>query len=146
MIADRALEALKAWIESKSGTYAAVADLTIVLRDTDADKSYPRLTLTDTAAEEHPVLRGVMAPLTVEALLETVPHADGATAGATTQATHQTYTEALYDILGDNAAVSYMDALSGITVWDVRGDEGTTSDEDGRRVTRFEVRITCCNQ
>lgn len=146
MIADRALEAVKSWIKFNAAAHPEVDDITIVLRDSDAVKTYPLLTLNDTAAQEHPLLRGVMAPLTIEAVLETVPEAAGDSADATTTPTHQDYTEALFAILANtNDAIFYMEALPGITVFDSRGHEGTTDEADGRRVTRFEIRLTCCN-
>lgn len=147
MIADRALDAVKAWIESNAGAHTEINDLSIVMRDSDAVKTYPLLTLNDTAAQEHPTLRGVMHPLTIDAILETVPNSEDDAASATDTTTHQEYTSALYAILANtDGAVPFMDARSGISVFDSRGEEGTTDEADGRRSTRFEIRLTCCLQ
>ena len=144
MIADDILAGLKTYIESENRFHPVVDDLTIVLRDSDEDKTYPLLVLVDESTEEHPVLRGVQNPLTVSVTLHSVPHATGATASATTQEKHREYTDALYSILGDTNAVSFLNSVGGFRVFDIRGTEGTTSEEDGRNVTRFEIRVVCC--
>lgn len=144
MIADLILSGLKSYIESEAGNHPVIDDLTIVLRDNDEDKVYPLLVLDDEATAEHPVLRGVQDPLTVGAYVHTVPHADGASASATTQETHRTYTDALFSILGDTDAVTYLNSIGGFQVFDIRGTEATTDEEDGRNVTRFEIRVVCC--
>lgn len=146
MISDRALAAIKTWIEANEGSLPVLADLDIRLRDIDSAKTYPLLVLRDAASEEHEILRGVVA-ITIEAALTTVPHADGASATATTQASHQAYADALESVLGDYVAgKNYMDAISGITVFNVRGLTGLTDEDEGRRTTTFEFLITCCNQ
>lgn len=147
MIADKTLEALKAWIDSNAAVFPILADLTIVLRDSDAVKTYPLLTLNDTATQEHPTLYGVQSPLTVEAVLDSVPNSENYAAEATNTATHQTYSEALECVLGDYpAAKLFMDARSGIIVWDVRSLTATSEESDGYRQTNFELQITCANQ
>lgn len=143
MIADDILAALKSYIESEAPNHSVVDDLTIVTRDSSADKTHPLVVLVDEATQEHPVLKGVQSPLTVGVYLYTIPHDDGASATATTTTKHQDYTAALYAILADENAVIYLNSVQGIRVFDVRGAEGITSEEDGRRMTRLEIRITC---
>ena len=146
MITDRAIEAVKAWVESRATSYPVVDEWTIVTPATDTVKTYPLLTISCTGAEEHPVLRGVMHPLTIELKIETTPNVTGATDLATTGATHNSYAEALYEIAADYGAVSYMDGILGISVWESKGNVGITGTEDGRRSSSVEMRITCCNE
>ena len=146
MIADRTIAAVKSWVESRNGAYPVVDAWTIVTSDDDASKSYPLLTISCTGADEHPVLRGVMHPLTIELKIETTPCEGGSDDVGTTGDTHGTYTEALYNIAADNAAVAYMDGRDGLSVWESKGNTGFTSTEDGRRATVIEMKITCCNE
>jgi len=147
MTADKVLSALESWIESKNGEYPVVDTWTIAQRDSDEVKSYPLVTINEEDAQEHPVLKGVMNPLSVSVSLTTVPHAGGETASATTIDTHRVYTAALYQILADSAAVAFMnDDAFGPRVWEIDGSEGVTREDDGRRVTEFTLRIICSNQ
>lgn len=146
MITDRAIEAVKAWVESRAASYPVVNDWSIVTPTEDSVKTYPLLTISCTGAEEHPVLRGVMHPLTIELKIETTPCATGADDLATTGTTHSAYAEALYQIAADYGAVEYMDGILGISVWESKGNVGITGTEDGRRSSSVEMRITCCNE
>ena len=146
MITDRAIEAVKAWVASRNSSYPVVDEWTIVTPTEDSVKSYPLLTISCTGAEEHPVLRGVMHPATIELKLETTPCVTGETDLATTGATHNSYAEALYNIVADVAAKDFMNGLLGITVFESKGNTGITGTEDGRRSSVFEMRIICCNE
>ena len=144
MITDRAIEAVKAWVESRASSYPVVDSWAITTPADDSVKAYPLLTISCTGAEEHPVLRGVMHPLTIELKIETTPCVTGSTDLATTGSTHSTYAEALYNIAADRGAVEYMDGLLGIKVFESRGNVGITGTEDGRRSSAVEMNITCC--
>ena len=146
MITDRAIEAVKAWVASRNSSYPVVDEWTIVTPTEDSVKTYPLLTISCTGAEEHPVLRGVMHPLTIELKIETTPCATGDDDLATTGTTHNSYAEALYEIAADYNAVAFMDGLLGISVWESKGNTGITGTDDGRRSSTVEMRITCCNQ
>ena len=147
MIADDILAGLKTYIEAQATAHPALGDLTVVLRDNDGDKSYPLLVLLDESTQEHDVLRGVQDPLTVAATVYSVPNSDGASASGTTQATHQTYTEALFAVLGCDSIVTALNMQGGdFKVFDIRGIEGTTDEDDGRSATRFELRVVCCKR
>lgn len=145
MIDKNASNELKAWINSRSGTYSSVAEWTIRTAADPADKSHPLVIVEPTGAEEHEVLRGVMDPLTIEVRLETVPHASGSSAGATDLSTHEGYVDDLYNILADRDAVDWIDLRGTIRCFDIRGSEPTLEEEDGRRVSVVEVRMVCCN-
>lgn len=146
MIADKVLSGIKSWIESQQSINTEVDGLSIVLRDTTNVKSYPLLVLNDTGATEHPVLRGVWAPLTVEAMLYSVPNADGASASGTTQAQHQAVANALYQVLNDTAAIVHIDALTGLRCFDIRGGGIETTTEDNRLVTRILLDVVCAQE
>lgn len=137
MTADKALSEVKAYIESRQSGW------TVALRDNDDAKTFPRVVLDDVAAQEHDTLRGVMNPLTVEVNLISVPHAQGSSASATTMAEHQSMSATLYDIIGDNSMVTWIDDRSELHLWRAEGAEGITEESDNRRSTRFELRLTC---
>jgi hypothetical protein len=143
MIADKALDELKAWIEHRGGEYAEVANWTITKAGKATNKDFPQVVLEATSAEEHETLRGVMDPLTVEVRLESIPHEDGSAAGAYTLADHEAAATDLYCILADSAAVQFIDARGVVRCFDIRGAEGTLETEDDLRVSTIEVRMVC---
>ena len=136
---------LKAWIESRNATYPAVDDWDIRVPGDDTPKTYPALLVEPTGSEEHATLRGVMAPLSLDVRLETIPHEDGAAAEATTKAEHVSDADQLYEIIADRDAVEWIDSRGTIRCFDIRGSEPTLETEDGRRSSTVQVRMTCCN-
>lgn len=135
MTTDKLLAALKAWIESRDDS--DLDGVTIHLRDTEQEKEPPFILIRESATEEHPVLRGVLA-IDVEAILVTVPGNDAQEAESL--ATHQLKADALYEILADKSAITYCDGYPGLKVFDIRGCAPTTESEDQTRQTRFELR------
>jgi hypothetical protein len=146
MISDLSLSGLKSWIQANASTNPLVSGWTIALPGEDADKVFPRLELVSTGAQEHPVLRGVMAPLSVSCILTTVPHADGSSADSDTEAEHIAQAATLYSIIADRDAVSYIDQLGTIYCYDIRGSQPTTEEEAGRRASTIEIQMTCAQR
>ena len=138
MTADKALEELKAWIEVKVGDYPEVSGWTIRKAGDARDRTFPLITLETTGAEEHEVLRGVYT-LTIDVTLETIPHEDGTAASADTIAQHEAEAAALYQILGDQAAVAWIDGRGAVRCFDIRGSEGNLETEDDLRKTTIEL-------
>lgn len=145
MTADKALDELKAWIEVNEGNYPAVGTWSVVKSGIASEKTFPRVTLEAVSADEHPVLRGVYDPLSIEVILETIPHEDGSAANASTLAEHEADAVALYAILADRAAVAWIDGRGSVRCFDIRGSEGTLEPEDDKRRTMIEVRMVCSN-
>ena len=146
MISDLALSGLKSWIESQAWAHPLVSTWTIALPGEDSDKVFPRLELTSTGAQEHPVLRGVMAPLSMSCTLTTVPHSDGSTAEADTEAEHIAQAATLYKITSDRSAVQFIDQLGTIYCYEIRGSEPTTEEDAGRRASTIEIQMTCAQR
>lgn len=142
MTADTALNAVKAWIEHNAT--GDLADVPIVLRDTDTEKPGLQIVIAeDGDPEEHPVLRGVLT-IQINVMLRSVPGEEDEE--STTQADHQALNADLYDILADVAAITYCDAYEGLKCFDIRGAAGSTSDEDGLRVTTFPLTMVACKR
>ena len=141
MTTDLLLKALKAWIELPA--VAALDGVTVYLRDTENETDPPKITLRETANEEHPILRGVMT-IDLEVVLETVP--GEADQEAETEAGHQAMSAALYDIIGDKSGITFCDNYPGLKVFDMRGSVPTTESEASNRVTRFEMRAVACKR
>lgn len=141
MTTDKLLAALKAWIELQAGT--ALDGVTVHIRDTEQETEPPFILIRETANEEHPVLRGVMA-IGLEVLLVTVPGESDQE--AETLSTHQEKAAALYEILGDSDAIIYCDTYPGLKVFDMRGIAPITESEDQNRLTRFEIRAVACKR
>lgn len=144
MTTDRALAAIKAWIESRVATYPVLTGIPILLRDTateqpgdddesdEGDFDATFILLNDASSAEHPVLRGVLT-MEIEALLKT---AAGGDLGKT-DAEHAALNTALYNILADKAIIPYCDARDGFTCFDVRGVAPVSESGDGMRTTTF---------
>lgn len=141
MTTDKLLAAIKAWIELNAGD--DLDGVTVYLRDTEQEKDPPMITLRENGNEEHPILRGVMS-ISFDAVLETVPGA--ADQEADTLATHESKASALYEILGDTAAITYCDNYPGLKVFDIRGTVPISESEDANRITRFEMRAVACKR
>ena len=143
MTADKALNELMAWIESRAADYPAVSGWNLRRSGDARERAFPLVTLEATSAEEHEVLRGVYDPLTVEVKLETIPHADGSSASASTVAEHEADALSLYHILADKSAIAWIEARGVVRCFDIRGSEGTMEPEDDLRTTTIEVRMVC---
>lgn len=140
MTATRALQGLKAYLTAFGDSW------TVSLRDADSTKGYPLIVLTDTGAEEHEVLDNVYQ-VTVEVQLHSVPHADGASASATTTSSHDSLTDRLNCLLGDyDGLQTYLSQRPDLHCFNLWGNEMTTEIEDQRRVTRSEMTIVCANR
>ena len=144
MTTDRALAAIKAWIESRVATYPVLTGIPILIRDTateqpgdddeadedDFDATF--IVLNDASSTEHPVLRGVLT-MEIEALLKTSPGGDL----GKTDAEHAALNTALYNVLADTAAISFCNIQSGFACWDIRGVAPVSESGDGMRTTTF---------
>jgi hypothetical protein len=148
MTSDLALKALKSWIEYRAALDLDELDgIPVYLRDNEAEKETPNITLRDTASEEHDVLRGVLT-IQVEAVLETVPAETGQEGH--TEEEHQAINSALFRAMSEEGnddtplAVAFCDGYTGLRVFDIRGTSPTTEVEDSNRVTRFEFQVVAC--
>jgi hypothetical protein len=142
MTIDKTLLAVKQLIEDASEvTYPNLDGIPVLITTEDEEKTYPCILVTDTGAEEHEVLRGVFT-VGVDVQINTIPNDDAA--DGTTEAQHQAISSNLYDLLGDVASITALDAYEGLTVFDIRGSEPANEREDGRNATTISQEITCC--
>jgi hypothetical protein len=138
-------ESLRDWIESEQSDYAILEGLTLVTMGETDDLEPPFLGIYETGSDMRET-NGVIIPgvsdyqITCE--LHTVP-ADEAE-GGTSPEHEREMRAALYDIIGDRAAIAYITALAEWTVFDIRLAGPTTEAGDGRRVTRWTLQITAC--
>ncbi len=141
MTTDLALNALKAWIEYSHAAKPSLADIPIHLRDTEDEQPGLCIVLKETGAEEHPVLRGVLL-MGLECLLVSVPGDDGEE--ATPAADHQELVADLYNVLADTVAIDHLSSYPGFKCFDIRGTAPISEQENGLRITRFEMRVVGC--
>lgn len=142
---DKTLAGLKAWITYRAP--AELAEVPIYLRDDATERDFPCIVLSDTGAEEHPVLRGVLS-IGIEAKLLSVavdePESDDTYATSTDD--HRTIAGQLADILGETAAaVDFLTARDGLKCFDLRGAAPTTEpDDEGHRATTIQLGAVAC--
>jgi hypothetical protein len=77
--------------------------------------------------------------------LVTVPdeETDEETRG-TTKEDHRAMASALYDILANREAIQFCQTRNGVNILDIRNVNPTTSAQNGRRVTSFEMTVVSC--
>jgi len=141
MTTDLALKALKFWIEFNYAARPALDGIPIHLRDTEDEQLGLCIVLKETGAEEHPVLRGVLI-MGIEAWLVSVPGDDDDT--ATPAADHQDLVADLYHVLADTYGIEVCSTYPGFKCFDIRGTAPISEQENGLRITRFEMRVVGC--
>jgi hypothetical protein len=141
MTTDLALNALKAWIEYNHAAKPALEDIPIHLRDTEEEQPGLCIVLKETGSEEHPVLRGVLL-MGIDCMLVSVPGDEEDDANPS--ADHQALVADLYNVLADTAGIDFLSTFSGFKCFDIRGTAPISEQENGLRITRFEMRIVGC--
>lgn len=141
MTTDLALNALKYWIEFNYAAYPALEDIPIHLRDTEDEQPGLCIVLKETGAEEHAVLRGVLI-MGIEAWLVSVPGDDDD--DATPAADHQALVADLYNVLANKYGIEVCSTFPGFKCFDIRGTSPISEQENGLRITRFEMRVVGC--
>ena len=145
MTTDYALLAIKQLVEQAAPElYERLQGVPVYVSQEDDVRSYPSITIEDSGAEEHEILRGVFDPLTVIVRLQTIPNDDEA--DGTTQETHRATSTQLYDLLACPLSIDFLNDYTALKVFDIRGIEPINEREDGRSVTSFTLEITCSKQ
>jgi len=141
MTTDLALNALKFCIEFNHAARPLLADIPIHLRDTEDEQPGLCIVLKETGAEEHPVLRGVLI-MGIDAMLVSVPGDEDD--AATPSADHQSLVADLYHVLADTYGIEVCSTYPGFKCFDIRGTAPISEQENGLRITRFEMRVVGC--
>ena len=132
MIADKVITAVKDYVEANAGTELATCNF--YERDESGELAYPAVIAQEGGQPEQfneVMLGNWEIPVLVE--LKTNPE-------DTTQATHQAMTEDLKDLLADRSTMATV--INPVArFFDARGGQGETGQEDGFRVTSFELEI-----
>ena len=136
-------EALREWIEYEQPKSAILSDVTLVTMGETDDLSPPFLGIYETGSDLHET-NGVIMPgvsdYQVTCELHTIPQSDDD--GGTSAEDERSMRVALYGIIGNRAAINYMDGLADWGVFDIRLAGPTTEAGDGRRLTRWNLTIT----
>ena len=137
-------ESIRDWVFARvtdSFPSLAVVDL-VTMGETD-DLGPPFLAIYETAADAYEQ-GGVMLPgvtiFDINCELHTVPAA--ADQEGTTAATEREYRRDLYDILGDRSMIDWVNGRNGWQVFDIRLGSPTTEPNEGRRISRWVLKIT----
>ena len=132
MITDDICEALVGYIIG--GAESELADATVSVRDAGTDATIPAVYVgEDGDPEEDDIVRGTYL-VPIEVVLATRPEDDES------GAVHLALTRNLVSLLADSPAV--IEHLDGVVrCWDSWGGQGRTGEEDGLRLTMFELRI-----
>ena len=138
-------ESLRNWIEAEQPEHAILTGLALVtMGETDA-LDPPFLGIYETGSDMRETNGVVMLGVSdyqITCELHTIPASEEE--GGTSPEHERQMRTALYDIIGDRAAIQYMDQDEGWTVFDIRLAGPTTEASDGRRVTRWTLSITAC--
>lgn len=143
MTVNNVLGAIKSLIETEAASnYPDLASIPIYLPQETGEKDFPCITIQDTGYEPHDVLRGVLEPLSVETSIWTIPHSDGVS--GTSEETHNSLADDLYNLLGDIQQIAELDAASELKVYDVWSHTANNERTDGKNVAIIEQEIVCC--
>ena len=105
----------------------------------------PHITVIDTGAEEHELLRGVLT-LSVKVALTTIPgeDEDESTSAANHRAMAAILAAAIEGPQSDYSPLQYrFDGTPDFKCWEVWGMAPTTTADGGRRVTDFPLTLVC---
>jgi len=139
------INSLSEWIALKQVYLPSIASLPIVKMGDDSDLSPPFLGIMEESSSDHEtngvILRGV-TDYQITCELHTVP-TDEDNDGTPPEDERQMRRD-LYDIIGDAAAITWMDGRNETRVFDIRTASPTTEASDGRRVSRWNLEIVAC--
>lgn len=135
-------ESLRDWIESQIEETSPLADIQIITMGETDDITPPFLGITEVSSEETNDLVPGVSTFQITCELHTVP-ADESN-GGTTPETEREFRRDLYDIIGDEAAIPWMDLKNGWRVFDIRLASPITEASEGRRVSRWNLQIVAC--
>lgn len=119
-------------------------DTRIYTESNDTEKEYPCVILTVEGSTEHPVLRGVMAPLSINANFVSIPDSRDNT-NATSYADHDTAVEELYCVIGSTELIDTITWQGAIQCFDIRHTAPTIQPDDERRISTIPMDVTCSN-
>jgi hypothetical protein len=149
MTTDSVADGLKAWIELRTTAYPVLAGVQI-LTGPDAELfEGTHIVIRDTGSEEHPVLRGVLE-IGIEVDLRTVPipeideDEEQSEFQGITKTEHTALSHALYNVLGDGAAITFLNGWPGLKCFDIRNVRPTTQATDDLRSTIFQMEVRAC--
>jgi hypothetical protein len=149
MTTDNAIQSIREWVLLKQPLFPILAGLEVLVNGDNATASPPLIGITEsgdveTWEQNGVTMHGVLSiPLSV--VLETVPdeESDEETCG-TTKEDHRAMASALYDILANRDAIQFCQTRNGVNILDIRNVNPTTSAQDGRRVTTFQMNVVAC--
>lgn len=137
-------ESVRDWVFNQvTSTFPSLAVVDIVTMGETDDLGPPFLAIYETAADPYEQ-GGVMLPgvtvydITCE--LHTIPVSEEEQ--GTDTDTEREYRRDLYDILGDRGMIDWVNGRNGLQVFDIRLAAPTTEPTEGRRISRWLLKIT----
>lgn len=103
------------------------------VRDQATNRSFPQVRVSERAIEEHEILQGVYRA-TIDVCLRTIPD-------DTTDATHYTMVEELWNIVADEDIENSLSSVDGLKVHDVRCSGPMTEPDEDYRETTLELSV-----
>ena len=138
-------ESLRDWIASKQSNFPTLTGVDLLTMGETADKEPPFLGIYETGADQHEAggvtMRGV-SDFQITCELHTVPASD--IEEGTSPEDERLMRRDLYDIIGDEAAIAWMEGRNGWRVFDIRMASPTTEAGEGRRISRWVLSVIAC--
>ena len=138
-------ETFRDWVQSKQGEFDSIANLDIITMGETDDREPPFLGIMEGGSAVHEssgvIMRGV-SEFEIVCELHTVPAAEDQE--GTAPETEREMRRDLYDILGDEAAIPWMDGRNDWLVFDIRLASPITEASEGRRISRWSMLVIAC--
>jgi hypothetical protein len=138
-------ECVRDWINENKADHPPISEIEVSTGGEEGTEELPFIGVFETDSgiyEQDGVTMYGVTTYSINAELHTVPV--GEDEDGTPAETEREMRDALNNILGDRAAIPFMEALNGWRVFDIRIASPTTEPEEGRRISRVTLDVTAC--